>query len=283
LIGPRIARPLEPIALDLDARREHLRRAGISWQLLSLSSLWNIDNLPTAQSLPLIQAFNDATVQAVAEMRDTFGGLAALPLQDLDAASAELLRVHAAGIRGAILPAGAFATLAQAIELAPLLRQANLLGAHLFVHPGELHPAQGRDSQDEDNWWPRRIVLQTQHQLSAAMLTLVSTPLLREFPHITVQVANLGGGLPFYLERLHAVAEDNPAGREDVWRYDCRQVIVDSASFGPLAVGMAIDALGVEKVVAGTDMPLFAASRAVESFRSARERRVPAIDGAPES
>lgn len=266
-VGKR-ARPLDPVALDLDVRRAQLLRVGVRWQMLSLSSLWNIDNLPPAESLPLVRAFNDDTLQAVTHAPGMFAGLAALPLHDLEAASAELQRTRMNGLRGAILPAGAFATLSRARRLAPLLQRADALKAHLFIHPGHMQPRITPTPRD-DNWWVRRIVLETQHQLSAAMLTLCSTALLRDYPHVSIQVANLGGGLPFYLERLRAVATDDPDKHAEPWCLQTRQLLVDSASFGPLAVGLAIDSLGPDKIVLGTDMPIFSAPGAVEALRTA--------------
>ena len=132
----RLTLPLGPVMVDLAARQDLLERVGISWQMLSLSSLWNVDNLPATEALPLVRAFNDGTAQAVRASSQTFGGLAALPLQDLQAAAVELRRARAAGLRGAILPAEALATLSAARELAPLLEEADQLGAHLFIHPG---------------------------------------------------------------------------------------------------------------------------------------------------
>jgi predicted TIM-barrel fold metal-dependent hydrolase len=257
----RLALRLEPAMSDLSARLEILERRQISWQLLSLSSLWNMDNLEVLESLPLVQAFNDDTARAIRDSSGRLGGLAALPLQDMEGAAAELRRACEAGLCGAILPAAALATLAEARQLSPLLEQANRSCAHLFVHPGHLRPSTGTTA-NLDNWWARRIVLDTQHQLSAAMLTLASTSLLQDYPNLTVQVANLGGGLPFYLDRLRATAPGNPMNEEDPWSFDLRRIFVDTASFGPHAIELARIALGIDRVVLGTDMPILAGAPA---------------------
>lgn len=266
-------RPLDPVMFDLAARQDLLGRVGISWQMLSLSSLWNVDNLPAAESLPLVRAFNDATAQAVGAGSGIFGGLAALPLQDLKAAAVELRRACAAGLSGAILPAEALATLSRARRLAPLLEEADQLGAHLFIHPGYLR-APVHAPSGPDNWWARRIVLDTQQQLTAAMLTLCSTALLDDHQNLTVQVANLGGAMPFYLERLRAVAADDPADEQHGWSFDMRRIFVDSASFGPHAVGMAREVLGKNRVRLGTDMPILDASRIFQEARIQPNTRV---------
>ena len=259
-------RRLEDVALDLRARRELLDRAGITWQLLSLSPLWNIDNLPPAEALPLVRAFNDDTCRAVADAPLAFAGLASLPLHDLQASCKELHRARRGGLCGVILPADAFASLHQATRLAPLLREADDLTAHLFVHPGHLH-APSAPACKPDNWWARAIVLEAQHQLGAAMLTLCSTSLLDVFPNVSVQVANLGGAMPFYLERLRAVAAHDPDEAPDELRFDMRRIVVDTGSFGRLGIGLARKALGPDKVVLGTDMPVFDALQAAASMQ----------------
>lgn len=202
LAAGRRSRRLEDVALDLDAHRDLLDRAGITWQLLSLSPLWNIDNLPPAEALPLVRSFNDDTCRAVADSPRLFAGLASVPLLDLKASGDELRRARRGGLRGVILPAEAFGTLRQAKRLAPILRTANELDAHVLLHPGYLRRHDAPRCKT-DNWWARTIVLEAQHQLGAAMLTLSSSPLLDDYPRISVQVANLGGG-PALLSRTHA-------------------------------------------------------------------------------
>ena len=85
--------------------------------------------------------------------------------------------------------------------------------------------------------------------------------------NLSVQVANLGGGVPFYLERLRAVAAAEPAEAPDKYRFDMRRIVVDTASFGRLGIGLARKALGADKVVLGTDMPVFDALTAVAAMQ----------------
>ena len=103
-----------------------------------------------------------------------------------------------------------------------------------------------------------------------AMSTLGSTALLDDYPNLTVQVANLGGAMPFYLERLQTVAADNPAHEQHGWSFDMRRIFVDSASFGRHAVGLARDVLGPDQVRLGTDRPILDASRVVQETRLRR-------------
>lgn len=81
----------------------------------------------------------------------------------------------------------------------------------------------------------------------------------------------MAGGLPFYLERMRAVemadAADGPADAQSERAFEMSRIVVDSASFGSLGIGLARRALGADKVVLGTDMPVFDAVRGTACFR----------------
>jgi len=91
--------------------------------------------------MPLVRAFNGAVAEASRSSDSIFGGYAALPLNDLAMASAELQRCGRLGLEGVIMPAAAFSSRTAAEFFAPLLRIANELGWRVFVHPGMLSPA----------------------------------------------------------------------------------------------------------------------------------------------
>ncbi|MEO7242371.1 MAG: amidohydrolase family protein [Variovorax sp.] len=253
--------------MSLDQRRQLLAEIGIDRQILSLSSLWNIDNLPAQEALPLVRAFNDAVAHASLSSDGVFGGYAALPLNDLAMAADELERCGRLGLEGVIMPAAVFSSRTAAECFAALLRIANDLDGRVFVHPGTSSPAEPEPAQRPDNAWLRHIVLSAQQQLSEAMMTLCATSLLNDYPRLTVQVANLGGAMPFLLERLQAVRRDDPDnGEEHLWT--TKRIAVDSASFGPEAIALARRVMGTQNVVLGTDMPVFAAGQALAAWRA---------------
>src|SRR5262245_62821800 len=115
-----------------------MRRHGVAMQVLSLAGLFGIDCLPIDESAPLVTAVNDAAAAACLAEPGGFAALAALPLADIVVACRELERTRALGLRGAILPADGFASLAAAERFKPLFAAGNRLGSHFFVHPGPL-------------------------------------------------------------------------------------------------------------------------------------------------
>lgn len=259
-------RPAAPLA-DLDARRAIMKRHGIVLQVLSLASLFGVDCLPVEASLPLTQAFNDEAAAACRGDPRHFAALAALPLADVSAACRELARVHDLGLRGAILPADALASLAAAERYRPLLAIGERLRTHFFVHPGPVAPPPEGDlrAPDADQAWQRRIVLATQARLSEAMVTLTLSGYLDPYPNVTVQVANLGGAIPFLIERMDEVAHAATNGAPPSARL--RRCHVDTASFGPRSIALAVSCFGADRVLLGTDCPIFDPGRMLRAIQ----------------
>ena len=264
-------RPFDAAFGDIAARRALMKRCGVRMQVLSLAGLFGIDCLPVDESAPLVQSFNDAVAEECRETPGQFAGLASLPLLDIVLACRELERACRAGLRGAILPADGFRTLADAARFRPLFEAGERLKCHFFVHPG---PTQAplevplRNSA-EDNAWYRRIVLETQARLSEVMMTLNFSDYLDPYPNITVAVANLGGTLPFVMERMDEVARKQP-GSTTLPSMQRSRCYVDTASFGPRGIEMAVACFGADRVLLGTDCPIFDTARSLKSLADAR-------------
>jgi uncharacterized protein len=270
-IGFRGNRPYGPALGDLETRRDLMRHAGIAMQLLSLPGLFGVDSLPAAESLPLVSAFNDSAADASGADPEHLAAIAALPLADVPAACCELDRAHALGLIGAILPADGFVTRIAAERFRPLFEIGNHLNSHFFIHPGPVGPQPERElrKSGEDNAWQRHIVLETQARLSQVITTLELTDYLDPFPNVTVQVTNLGGTIPFLTERMDEVARIEMTG-EPLPSARLRRCYVDTASFGPRAIELAVACFGTERVVLGTDCPIFGAVRMLKSVAAAQ-------------
>ncbi len=250
---------------DVPARLALLDASGIDHQVLSLPGLFGIDSLPLAQALPLTRLFNEATAELVAARSERFSGLAALPLADVGTAASELeLVLREGGLIGAILPVDAFLTLADAQHWAPVFDVLQRFKAHVFVHPGPL-PAGFPSSTEPQTLAPQpkpadnasyRIGAQhIQSRITSAATTLTLTSFLDPYPNVTVQVANLGGTLPFIVERFDAIDIRDAGGPKP--RPGLRRIFVDTASLGEGAIGLAAKVFGVDRLLFGTDQPIF--------------------------
>jgi len=257
---------------DIDSRIASLQELGITRQVLSLPGLFGIDSLPAAESVGLTRAFNDGVARVVAHHADRFVGLASLPMADQANSIREYRRARTElGLAGMILPGDAFASVASAQLMQPLFQLAQELGGLIFIHPGPLPLHQDKGNVDaqtshRDNVVHRRATVDIQNRLTDIMITLALSDFLDDFIDVPVQIANLGGSLPFIIERMdHVYSLRHP--ELPLPSRSLKPVYVDSASMGPGALALAVDLYGADRVLFGTDDPVFDASRALAAVR----------------
>jgi predicted TIM-barrel fold metal-dependent hydrolase len=71
---------------------------------------------------------------------------------------------------------------------------------------------------------------------------------------VTVVVHNLGGNIPYEVERMdHRSLLDTPEEELPSSRFRRAKVYVDCNSFGPRAIEAAVSLYGAERIVCGTD------------------------------
>jgi predicted TIM-barrel fold metal-dependent hydrolase len=185
-----------------------------------------------------------------------FNAFAALPLVDMSAAAAEFERVLALpGVVGAQVPGNGFLTKKAAEAMRPLLEVANHHRAIVFIHhgplPGDTFP---KVAGDTDNARRRNGTLDMQASLSSVMVTLCLTDYLAPYPDATVLVHNLGGNIPYEIERMdHRSLLDTANEELPSSRFRRAKVFVDCNSFGPGAIEAAVRLYGAERIVCGTD------------------------------
>jgi predicted TIM-barrel fold metal-dependent hydrolase len=98
-----------------------------------------------------------------------------------------------------------------------------------------------------------------QASLSSVMVTLCLTDLLADYPDATIVVHNLGGNIPYEVERMdHRSLLDTPDEELPSARFRrAAAVYVDCNSFGPRAIEAAVRLYGAERIVCGTDGSAF--------------------------
>jgi predicted TIM-barrel fold metal-dependent hydrolase len=247
---------MSPGYTDLAARLAWMDACAIRTQLLTFPGALGVDAMPVAEVGDAIRAYNDHLGDVCAASGGRFVGLAGLPLADMAQAAAEMRRVRRGGrLVGAILPGGFFSETARAERLAPVFEAADAEGALLMIHPG-VAPDETPPPPYPDNGVYRASALNLQASVAQMALTLMMADLPARYPGVTFQVVNLGGTLPFVLERLEAVAASrNPDDPFPVGRL--RGFVTDCASLGPRALRLAVEVFGADRVMLGTDYPIF--------------------------
>jgi predicted TIM-barrel fold metal-dependent hydrolase len=273
----------EPLSEAFDDVEFHLAkmvRQDVSTSVLSLlgAFCW-IESQPVEVSLPLCRMVNDALSGICQKYQGRFSAFAALPLVDMSAAAAEFQRALALpGVVGAQVPGNGFLTKKDAEDMRPLLEVANRHRAIVFIHhgplPGDKFPKIGGDT---DNARRRNGTLDMQASLSSVMVTLCLTDVLAEYPDVTVVVHNLGGNIPYEVERMdHRSLLDTPSEELPSSRFRKAKVYVDCNSFGPRAIEAAVSLYGAERIVCGTDGSAFGVDwtrKALEDAQIGEEAR----------
>jgi predicted TIM-barrel fold metal-dependent hydrolase len=250
--APRMSEtPLSEAFDDVAFHLNRMDRQGVSVSVLSLVG---------EISGPLCRSVNDRLSAICQDHPGRFAAFAALPLTDIDAAAAELEQaLGLPGVIGAQLPGNFFLTRDDAEAARPLLEVANSCGSALFIHheprPGDAFPKVGGTV---DNARRRNGTLDMQASLSSTMVTLSLTDLMAPYPDVTVVVHNLGGNIPYEVERMdHRSLLDTPEEELPSSRIRKAKVYVDCNSFGPRAIEAAVALYGAERIVCGTDGSAF--------------------------
>jgi predicted TIM-barrel fold metal-dependent hydrolase len=215
-----------------------------------------VESQPLETSVHLCRTVNDSLSTICRKHQGRFAAYAALPLVDLSAAVDEFERALALpGIIGTQLPGNAFLTKKDAESMRPLLEVANRHHALLFIHhgprPGDAFP---KVSGDTDNARRRNGTLDMQASLSSVMVTLCLTDYLAPYPDAMIHIHNLGGNIPYEVERMdHRCLLDTPKEELPSARFRKAKVHVDCNSFGPRAIEAGVRLYGAEHIVCGTD------------------------------
>jgi len=253
--------PLSDAFDDVDFHLGRMDRQGVELSVLSLlgSFCW-VEAQPLDAALPLCRRVNDGFSAICQKHPGRFAAFAALPLTDISAAAVELERaLGLPGMIGAQLPGNFFLTRADAEATRPLLEVANRHRAVVLIHhgprPGDAFP---KVAGGTDNARRRNGTLDMQASLSSVMVTLCLTDFLAPYPDVTIQVHNLGGNIPFEVERMdHRSLLDTPEEELPSSRFRKAKVCVDCNSFGPRAIEAAVSLYGAERIVCGTDGSAF--------------------------
>ena len=249
--------PLADAFDHVDFHLARMDRQGVETSVLSLlgNFCW-IEAQPPEVAAQLCQIVNDGLSEICRKHPGRFAAFAALPLTDMAAAVAEFERsLGLPGMIGAQVPGNYFLTRKDAEAARPLLETGNRHRAALFIHngprPGDAFPKVGSDT---DNARRRNGTLDMQASLSSVMVTLCLTDYLAPYSDLTVVVHNLGGNIPYEVERMdHRCLLDTPDEELPSSRFRRSKVYVDCNSFGARAIEAGVRLYGAERIVCGTD------------------------------
>lgn len=278
---------------DTDARLRDMDANGVARQVLAWVGASFDGALPPDEARPLWRAQNDDLAALVKRHPSRFSALASVPTANVAWAAEELERAHGElGLIGAVLPLDAFVSLAGARALAPIFAVAQKHKSHLFVHRGAAGadvPGQqaetgainpylglsaaasggGRAAATPGDNVPARTLLATATHLATGVITLAFTECLDPYPDVTVQVAMMGGAIPYVTEQIQMAAEE--AGTPLPERR-LKRLYLDTGQSGrgPRGIALAAKVFGADRILFGTDSgPTASVAPTIASVREA--------------
>jgi aminocarboxymuconate-semialdehyde decarboxylase len=245
---------LAPKLTDPVQRLEDMDRMGVDVQALSVAppQFYYWTDPESGRKLARLQ--NDNLAQLVARYPDRFVGLATVPLQDVDAAIAELdFAVAELGLRGVEICTNVNGLDLDDRRFRPFFARAAQLGVVVLVHPHGF--TQGERLTD----YYLINVVGNPLESTIATTRLIHGGVLEELPDLRLCVVHGGGYLPFYASRMDHAWRERPEGRHHISDRPpssyLRQVFVDCLVYDPDHLAFLVQQMGADRVVVGTDYP----------------------------
>jgi aminocarboxymuconate-semialdehyde decarboxylase len=216
-------------------------------------------DLPAADGLALARHVNEVTAQMCAAEPSRLIGLGMVPLQDPDAATAELAAIGGLGLAGVEVASNVLGVSIGDERFLPFFAEATRLGLAIFVHA--MPAATGRLPPKAMGTY----VVGLEGAMAAA--SLITGGIAAKCPELRIAFSHAAGGFPLMLPRAQyfwggswneepkvperaVMPDDGPAPIEFARRF-----YYDSLVFDRRALRFLVDYLGPDRLLVGSDFP----------------------------
>lgn len=258
---------LQARLLDIQDRRlREMDQNGIETMILSL-------NAPAVQAIPdaikaaeIARRANDVLAQECTKRPDRFQAFAALPMQDVDLAIAELERcVKHLGFRGALVNGfsqegdGATPIYYDLPRFRPFWAAVEQLDVPFYLHPRNPLP---QDSRIYDGHpWLLGPTWAFAQETAVHALRLMGSGLFDAHPKLRIVLGHMGEGLPYMMWRIDhrnawvKVPPNYPAKRQIADYFNENFYLTTSGNFRTQTLIDAILEIGADRILFSTDWP----------------------------
>ncbi len=247
-------RPMGPEYWNVEAKLEAMDRYRIDRALWSLGNPW-LDPISARESVELARAINEEFDSLGRRTGGRVHALAVLPSGDIEAAIREVNWIAAQPcLHGVISGTRPCKRMIDDPELEPLWGALEAAGLVLFLHP---HYALGiAELTGYGHTLP--VSLGFPFETTVALARLALSGVLDSHPSLRLLAAHGGGTLPFLIARLDAGWRSPDRTASDLDRLpseSLRAIYADAVVYHPRALAAAVDFVGVDHVLFGTDHP----------------------------
>ena len=238
---------------DIRERIADMDELEVDVQILSLS-IPQVYFVSGQEAIELARHCNDYLASVVKQHPDRFRALASIPLtaETIDDAVRELARcIEELGMVGFVIGSNINGIAINDHRFDPFYEEANRLGTAMFIHP--MVPT-GVEAMNDFALAP---LVGFMFDTTLAVSRLIFSNFFGRFLGIKVIVGHVGGAIPYISGRLDAGFRVYPEC-QDITRSPgdaIRDLYVDTVSSHAPAVRCAIDTLGVDRILFGSDYP----------------------------
>jgi len=255
-----------PPMTDVNKRLEDMDRVGIDVEVISLSTP-NIFFADETRQPEVARILNDAYAELIAKHPERFKGFASIPMDNPDAAIAELHRtIEELKLNGVVLLSNIRGRALTSPIYRPFFEEANRMKLCIFLHP--MIPPNSEPFKE----YVLGPLVGFPFDTTLAVARMCFNGMLRELPEIRWIIGHLGGAIPYLMERLDSGYRDFAECRVNIDQPPStylKKLYYDTVTFSPHNLRMARDLVGADHMVMGSDYPhlLGSIERSVSSIQ----------------
>ena len=244
--------PLSPEFFDLDAKHREMDRLGIGASVLSLTPTLFFYWLDAAAAGDFCRQANDSLARFT-RASDRLEGVAVVPLQDPEAATAELRRaVRDLGLRGVEIGTTVEQTPLDDPRFAPFFAAAEDLDVPVILHPYYV----GTRPSLTDFYMTNLTGNPLETCIAASRMML--SGFLDRHPRLEVILVHAGGFMPFQIGRLDHGFRVRPESKAAITSPPStylRRFWYDTITHAAIPLKFLVELAGADRVLLGTDLP----------------------------
>ncbi len=257
--------PMLPAMGDLGLRLRDMDAQGIDLAVLG-TNVPGLDWFPERDGPAIARAVNDELVDLARSHPDRLAVMAALPLQAPEQAAGELERAVAAGAVGAMIYSNAAGAALDEPRFEVVFAAAAALGVPIHIHP--TYPLVARQLDAYALIPTLGFLVDT----TSAILRLVLGGVFERLPDLKLVLSHTGSLLPQLVGRIDYEAERAPGGTgrlSEAPSEALARVYTDCVCVWPPALRSALEFLGPDHVMFGSDYPFWDPLRTVDTLAEA--------------
>jgi gamma-resorcylate decarboxylase len=281
VFGPHVWDQLRPRLLNAhDMRLREMDKHGVEMMILSLNAPAVQAIHDVKQAIAVAREANDVLAEEMRTRPDRFAGVAALPLQDPDAATLELTRcVKELGMVGALVNGFSQAGSPENVlyydlpQYRPFWRAVEALDVPFYLHPRNPLPSWSKFYDGHPWLWGPNWAFAAETAVHA--LRLIGSGLFDECPGLKIVLGHLGEGIPVQLWRIDGrngwmKAPHKYAAKKSVADYFRKHFhLTTSGNFHTPSLNNVVTEMGADHVMFSVDWPFEAVDEAAIWFDKA--------------